>query len=167
MATLGLRRPGEQVSTLTSGTCPPPEFPPNALRVTTHCTFSGGLFPDTVPLPSAEAVSHLAQVGQEGHQTVGDSSPMGELACSWNSGLCNSCRSEKLASTSLDAGLSVGIHRVDAYTTQASIDIDANLAFGQNSKTCRNHAHFTPIYMPYVYVIMYTLSSYHSYTIYI
>ena len=34
MATLGLRRPGEQVSTLTSGTCPPPGFPPNALRVT-------------------------------------------------------------------------------------------------------------------------------------
>ncbi|MQL89847.1 hypothetical protein Taro_022419 [Colocasia esculenta] len=32
MATLGLRRPGEQVSTLTSGTCPPPGFPPNALR---------------------------------------------------------------------------------------------------------------------------------------
>ncbi|MQL80269.1 hypothetical protein Taro_012726 [Colocasia esculenta] len=36
MANLGLRRPGEQVSTLTSGTCPPPGFPPNALRVTTH-----------------------------------------------------------------------------------------------------------------------------------
>ncbi|MQL96613.1 hypothetical protein Taro_029293, partial [Colocasia esculenta] len=32
MATLGLRRLGEQVSTLTSGTCPPPGFPPNALR---------------------------------------------------------------------------------------------------------------------------------------
>ncbi|MQL73257.1 hypothetical protein Taro_005610 [Colocasia esculenta] len=46
--------------------------------------------------------------------------------------------SEKLASTSLDAGISVGVHRVDAYTTQASIDIDANLSFGQNSKTCRN-----------------------------
>ncbi|MQL77591.1 hypothetical protein Taro_009997, partial [Colocasia esculenta] len=35
MATLGLRRPGEQVSTLTSGTCPPPGFPPNALRTKT------------------------------------------------------------------------------------------------------------------------------------
>ncbi|MQM17551.1 hypothetical protein Taro_050524, partial [Colocasia esculenta] len=32
MATLGLRRPGEQVSTLTSATCPPPGFPSNALR---------------------------------------------------------------------------------------------------------------------------------------
>ncbi|MQL97858.1 hypothetical protein Taro_030554, partial [Colocasia esculenta] len=32
MATLGMRRLGEQVSTLTSGTCPPPGFPPNALR---------------------------------------------------------------------------------------------------------------------------------------
>ncbi|MQL80282.1 hypothetical protein Taro_012729 [Colocasia esculenta] len=35
MTTLGLRRPGEQVSTLTSGICPPPGFPPNALRVVT------------------------------------------------------------------------------------------------------------------------------------
>ncbi|MQM16589.1 hypothetical protein Taro_049546, partial [Colocasia esculenta] len=58
-------------------------------------------------------------------------------------------RSERLASTSLDAGLSVGVHRVDADTTSTSIDIDANLAFGQNSKTCRNHAHLTPMYMPY------------------
>ena len=33
MVTLGLRRPGEQVSTLTSGTCPPPGFHPNALRI--------------------------------------------------------------------------------------------------------------------------------------
>ena len=61
VTTLGLRRPGEQVSTLTSGTCPPPGFHPNALRITTHWTFSGGLFPDTVPLPSMEAVSHLAR----------------------------------------------------------------------------------------------------------
>ena len=36
VTTLGLRRPGEQVSTLTSGTCPPPGFHPNALRITTH-----------------------------------------------------------------------------------------------------------------------------------
>ncbi|MQL99801.1 hypothetical protein Taro_032529 [Colocasia esculenta] len=55
--------------------------------------------------------------------------------------VCNACRSEKLASTSLDAGLSVGVHRVDADTTSTSTDIDANLAYGQNSKTCRNHAH--------------------------
>ncbi|MQL70722.1 hypothetical protein Taro_003032 [Colocasia esculenta] len=48
---------------------------------------------------------------------------------------CNP-RSEKLASTSLDAELSVGVHRVDADTTSMSTDIDANLAFGQNSKTC-------------------------------
>ncbi|MQL68461.1 hypothetical protein Taro_000738 [Colocasia esculenta] len=79
---------------------------------------------------------------------------MGELACSRNSGLCNACRSEKLASTSLDAGLSVGVHGVDADTTSTSTDIDANLAFGQNSKTCRNHAHLTPIYMPYVCINM-------------
>ncbi|MQL95715.1 hypothetical protein Taro_028385 [Colocasia esculenta] len=59
-------------------------------------------------------------------------------------------KSEKLSSTSLDAGISVGVHGVDAYSTQASIDIDANLAFGQNSKTCRNHAHLIPTYMPYV-----------------
>ncbi|MQL85814.1 hypothetical protein Taro_018338 [Colocasia esculenta] len=39
-------------------------------------------------------------------------------------------RSEKLTSTSLDAGLSVGIHRVDADTTSTSTDIDSNLAFG-------------------------------------
>ncbi|MQM11086.1 hypothetical protein Taro_043989 [Colocasia esculenta] len=76
-----------------------------------------------------------------------DSTPMGELACSRNSGLCNACRSEKLASTSLDAGLSVGVHRVDADTTSTSTDIDANLAFGQNSKTCRNHEHLIPLYV--------------------
>ncbi|MQL70351.1 hypothetical protein Taro_002666 [Colocasia esculenta] len=63
-------------------------------------------------------------------------------------------KSEKLASTSLDTEISVGVHMVDAYTTQASIDIDANLAFGQNSKTCRNHTHLIPIYVPYVYAIM-------------
>ena len=45
MATLGLRRPGEQVSTLTSGTCPPPGFPPNALRVTYTLNFLRGTFP--------------------------------------------------------------------------------------------------------------------------
>ena len=44
MATLGLRRPGEQVSTLTSGTCPPPGFPPNALRVTYTLNFLRGTF---------------------------------------------------------------------------------------------------------------------------
>ncbi|MQL88586.1 hypothetical protein Taro_021154, partial [Colocasia esculenta] len=48
-------------------------------------------------------------------------------------------RSEKLAFTSLDAGVSVGVHMVDADTTSTSVDIDANLAFGQNSKSCRNH----------------------------
>ena len=45
MVTLGLRRPGEQVSTLTSGTCPPPGFPPNALRVTYTLNFLRGTFP--------------------------------------------------------------------------------------------------------------------------
>ncbi|MQL74402.1 hypothetical protein Taro_006754 [Colocasia esculenta] len=45
MATLGLRRPGEQVSTLTSGTCPPPGFPPNALRVTYTLNLLKGTFP--------------------------------------------------------------------------------------------------------------------------
>ena len=45
MATLGLRRPGEQVSTLTSGTCPPPEFPSNALRVTYTLNLLRGTFP--------------------------------------------------------------------------------------------------------------------------
>ncbi|MQM03234.1 hypothetical protein Taro_036010 [Colocasia esculenta] len=48
-------------------------------------------------------------------------------------------RSEKLVSTSLDVGVSVGVHMVDADTTSTSVDIDAILAFGQNSKTCRNH----------------------------
>ncbi|MQL70331.1 hypothetical protein Taro_002640 [Colocasia esculenta] len=45
MTTLGLRRLGEQVSTLTSGTCPPPGFPPNALRVTYTLNFLRGTFP--------------------------------------------------------------------------------------------------------------------------
>ncbi|MQL79114.1 hypothetical protein Taro_011553 [Colocasia esculenta] len=79
-------------------------------------------------------------------QTVGDSSPMVGVACFRNFRLCNACRSEKLASTSLDAGVSVGVHRVDADTTSTSVDIDANLAFGHNSKTCRNHVHLIPIY---------------------
>ncbi|MQM00456.1 hypothetical protein Taro_033191 [Colocasia esculenta] len=56
------------------------------------------------------------------------------VACSRDFRLCNACKPEKLASTSLDAGISVGVHMVDAYTTQTSIDIDAKLAFGQNSK---------------------------------
>ncbi|MQL95727.1 hypothetical protein Taro_028388 [Colocasia esculenta] len=85
---------------------------------------------------------------------------MGELACSRNSGLCNACRSEKLASTSLDAGVSVGVHVVDADTTSTSVDIDANLAFGQNSKTCRNHVHLIPIY-----VICILLRTYYHHTI--
>ncbi|MQL94529.1 hypothetical protein Taro_027187, partial [Colocasia esculenta] len=51
-------------------------------------------------------------------QTVGDSSPMVGVAYFRNSGLCNACRSEKLASTLLDVGISVGVHGVDAYTTQ-------------------------------------------------
>ncbi|MQM03850.1 hypothetical protein Taro_036641 [Colocasia esculenta] len=43
--------------------------------------------------------------------------------------------SEKLASTSLDAEISVGVHGVDADTTSTSTDIDANLAFGQKLPT--------------------------------
>ena len=60
VTTLGLRRPGEQVSTLTSGTCPPPRFHPNTLRILTYRTFPWGLFHGTVPWPSMEAVSHMA-----------------------------------------------------------------------------------------------------------
>ena len=58
MATLGLRRPGEQVSTLTSGTCPPPGFPPNALRVTYTLNFLRGTFPWYSSTAFSEAVSH-------------------------------------------------------------------------------------------------------------
>ncbi|MQL79783.1 hypothetical protein Taro_012220 [Colocasia esculenta] len=243
MATLGLRRPGEQVSTLTSGTCPPPGFLPNALRyilIVKHIENSriegqnrslfcpdelgGGLWPliqcqrhsrwmlsmilaardiavnvrsvqNTDPSskdgkpPKRHSSGFLVDAGakpvvgkpspwfplasscnrtpeealdrrigaskvQSFHsselgfsllflsckkarrrvgeaisgldiwerllltrnadvnliQTIGDSSPMVGVACSRNSGLCNACRSERLASTSLDAGISVGVH---------------------------------------------------------
>ncbi|MQL95606.1 hypothetical protein Taro_028273 [Colocasia esculenta] len=103
-----------------------------------------------------ERISPLMQVGQEGHQTVGDSSPMSELACSRNSGLCNACRSEKLASTSLDARVSVGVHMVDADTTSTSVGIDANMAFGQNSKISRNLVHLIPIYVIHMYYHVHT-----------
>ncbi|MQL87612.1 hypothetical protein Taro_020145, partial [Colocasia esculenta] len=69
-------------------------------------------------------------------RAVGDSSPMGELPCFWNFGLCNACRSEKSASTSLDARISVGVHGW-TLTPPQRLGVDANLAFGQNSKTCR------------------------------
>ncbi|MQL71075.1 hypothetical protein Taro_003374 [Colocasia esculenta] len=71
------------------------------------------------------------------------------VACSQDFRLCNACKPVILTSTSLHAGFSVGIHMVDAYTTQTSIDIDVKLAFGQNSKTCINHAQLIPIYVPY------------------
>ncbi|MQL72674.1 hypothetical protein Taro_005019 [Colocasia esculenta] len=48
---------------------------------------------------------------------LGDSSPMGELPWFRNFWLCNACRSEKLSSISLDTGISVGVHGVDADTT--------------------------------------------------
>ena len=79
----------------------------------------------------------------QGHKmalrSVGDSSPMGELPCFQNFWLCNACRSEKLASTSLDAGISVGVHRW-TLTPHRRLGVDANRAFGQKFKTCRNHA---------------------------
>ena len=44
MVTLGLRRLGEQVSTLTSGTCPPPGSPSSELLVDLHAEgMMGGL----------------------------------------------------------------------------------------------------------------------------
>ncbi|MQL89259.1 hypothetical protein Taro_021832 [Colocasia esculenta] len=67
---------------------------------------------------------------------LGDISPMGELPCFRNFRLFCACRPEKLASTSLDAGISVGVHGW-TLTPHRRPNIDANLAFGQNSKTCR------------------------------
>ncbi|MQM05010.1 hypothetical protein Taro_037817 [Colocasia esculenta] len=61
---------------------------------------------------------------------LGDSSPMGELPWFRNFWLCNACRSEKLASISLDAGISVGVHGW-TLTPHRRHAIDANMAFGQ------------------------------------
>ena len=86
-------------------------------------------------------------------RAVGDSSPMGELPCFRNFWLCNACRSEKSASTSLDARISVGVHGW-TLTPPQRLGVDANLAFGQNSKSCRKLC-MPCIYTCNMYMVMY------------
>ncbi|MQL99940.1 hypothetical protein Taro_032668 [Colocasia esculenta] len=50
--------------------------------------------------------------------------------------LCYACRPEKLASISLDARISVGVH-VWTLTPAKRPGVDDKMAFGQNSEICR------------------------------
>ncbi|MQL76308.1 hypothetical protein Taro_008698, partial [Colocasia esculenta] len=78
-------------------------------------------------------------------QTVGDSSPMVGVACSRNSGLCNACRSKRLASTSLDAGISVGVHGVDADTPSTAMGLTPIWPSARSLKHAETHAHHAHI----------------------
>ncbi|MQL83821.1 hypothetical protein Taro_016306 [Colocasia esculenta] len=61
---------------------------------------------------------------------------MEAIPCSRIFWLCNACRSEKLASISLDAGMSVGI-QVWMLTPSKQPRVDAKVAFGQNPNLSR------------------------------
>ncbi|MQL70461.1 hypothetical protein Taro_002745 [Colocasia esculenta] len=72
---------------------------------------------------------------------------MEAMPCSRIFWLCNACRSEKLASISLDAGVSVGVH-VWTLTPAQRPGLDAKVAFGQNPNYAENHA-----YQAYIHAI--------------
>ncbi|MQM01599.1 hypothetical protein Taro_034358 [Colocasia esculenta] len=134
MATLGLRRPGEQVSTLTNGTCPPPGFPPNALRGSVK-TSLGSPKKVAEPPPNDLSSGLLDDLHAEG-MSGKPSSLVQQPPCSRGTPDPGLGMSEKLASISLDVGMSVGIH-VWTLTPPKRPGLDAKVVFGQNSKSCR------------------------------
>ncbi|MQL69926.1 hypothetical protein Taro_002248 [Colocasia esculenta] len=78
-------------------------------------------------------------------EPLGDIPPMVAMPCFRRQQLCCTCRPEKLASRSLDAGARVGVQGWTLTLAQRP-GVDANKAFGQNPNYAENHAYQASIH---------------------